>query len=62
MASLISSAWAIVLSHISGEEDVVYGLVVAGRNSNLPSITDLMGPCLNFIPVRAQPNSTKTSA
>ncbi|CAA9959381.1 Nonribosomal peptide synthetase 3 [Pyrenophora teres f. maculata] len=62
MASLVSSAWAVVLSHISGEEDVVYGLVVAGRNSNLPGITELMGPCLNFVPFRAHPGSTITAA
>ncbi|KAK1912672.1 hypothetical protein P3342_004608 [Pyrenophora teres f. teres] len=61
MASLVSSAWAVVLSHISGEEDVVYGLVVAGRNSDLPSITEVVGPCLNFVPVRARPYSTRTS-
>ncbi|EMD61778.1 hypothetical protein COCSADRAFT_121744 [Bipolaris sorokiniana ND90Pr] len=62
MASLVSSAWAVVLSHISGEEDVVYGLLVAGRNSNLPGITELMGPCLNFVPFRAHPGSTITAA
>ncbi|CAE7021457.1 Destruxin synthetase [Pyrenophora teres f. teres] len=61
MASLISSAWAVVLSHIIGKEDVVYGLVVAGRNSNLLGITELMGPCINIIPVRVQAFSTKTS-
>ncbi|CAN9330998.1 unnamed protein product [Alternaria alternata] len=62
MASLVSSAWAVVLSHISDEEDIVYGLVVAGRNSNLPGITEVIGPCVNFVPVRAQPCSTRTSA
>ncbi|KAK1912796.1 hypothetical protein P3342_004732 [Pyrenophora teres f. teres] len=61
MASLISSAWAVVLSHINGEEDVVYGLVIAGRNSDLPGITEVVGPCLNFVPVRARPYSTRTS-
>ncbi|CAA9959565.1 hypothetical protein PTMSG1_02982 [Pyrenophora teres f. maculata] len=61
MASLISSAWAVVLSHIIVKEDVVYGLVVAGRNSNLLGITELMGPCVNIIPVRVQAFSTKTS-
>ncbi|CAA9959472.1 Nonribosomal peptide synthetase 3 [Pyrenophora teres f. maculata] len=61
MASLVSSAWAVVLSHISGKEDVVYGLVVAGRNSDLPGITEVMGPCSNFVPVRARPCSIKTS-
>ncbi|KAH8727300.1 hypothetical protein GQ44DRAFT_611849 [Phaeosphaeriaceae sp. PMI808] len=62
MASLVSSAWAVVLSHIGGEEDVVYGLVVAGRNSNLPGITELMGPCVNSVPVRVQPSSAITAA
>ncbi|KAI1665775.1 nonribosomal peptide synthetase [Pyrenophora tritici-repentis] len=62
MASLVSSAWAVVLSHISGEEDVVYGFVVAGRNSILPGITELIGPCVNFVTVRARPVSTRTSA
>lgn len=62
MASLVNSAWAVVLSHISGEEDVTYGLLVAGRNSNLSGITELMGPCLNFVPFRAHPGSTITAA
>ena len=61
IASLVSSAWAAVLSYISGKEDVVYGLVIAGRNSNLPGIADLVGPCLNIIPVRAQPFLNHTS-
>ncbi|KAG7407670.1 Nonribosomal peptide synthetase TES [Fusarium oxysporum f. sp. rapae] len=62
-ASLVSCAWAMVLSDVSGEEDVVYGHVVAGRNSDLPGITEVVGPCLNIIPVRAliRPESTSSS-
>jgi aryl carrier-like protein len=62
MASLVSSAWAVVLSHISGEDDVVYRHVVAGRNSDIPGITEMVGPCLNIIPVRTivSPNMTST--
>jgi non-ribosomal peptide synthetase component F len=52
MASLVSSAWAIVLSHVGGEDDVVYGHLVAGRNSDIYGITEIVGPCLNIIPVR----------
>jgi aryl carrier-like protein len=59
---LVSCAWAIVLSHISGNVDVVYGLVVTGRNSNLPGITEMLAPCVNFVPVRAQMSSTNSSA
>ncbi|CAA9959672.1 hypothetical protein PTMSG1_03087 [Pyrenophora teres f. maculata] len=38
VASLISSAWAIVLSYINGEDDVVFWRLVAGRNSPDPDV------------------------
>ncbi|KAI0569958.1 Condensation multi-domain protein, partial [Pyrenophora tritici-repentis] len=62
VASLVSCAWAIVLSFISGEDDVVFWRLVAGRNSRDPAIGKLLGPCINYIPVRASTSSTKTSA
>jgi aryl carrier-like protein len=61
MASLVSSAWAKVLFRITGEEDVVYGHLVTGRNSKIPGITEIVGPCLNVIPVRALISPTRTS-
>ena len=51
-AILVSVAWAVVLSAISGETDIVFGNVVAGRSANLPNIEKIMGPCINIIPVR----------
>ncbi|KAK4182236.1 hypothetical protein QBC35DRAFT_536599 [Podospora australis] len=61
MASLIGSAWAVVLSTISGEDDIVYGQVTAGRNSDIPGISEMVGPCLNIVPVRVLTPSAKTS-
>ncbi|CAE7221078.1 Destruxin synthetase [Pyrenophora teres f. teres] len=61
MASLLSSAWALVLASITGEQDVVFGHVVAGRNSDIPNVTEIIGPCLNIIPVRTLVHPTKTS-
>ncbi|KAK3216152.1 hypothetical protein GRF29_8g2302175 [Pseudopithomyces chartarum] len=61
MASLVSSAWAKVLFRITGEEDVVYGHLVTGRNSKIPGVTEIVGPCLNVIPVRALISPTRTS-
>ncbi|EFQ90024.1 hypothetical protein PTT_13491 [Pyrenophora teres f. teres 0-1] len=61
MASLLSSAWALVLASITGEQDVVFGHVVAGRNSDIPNVTEISGPCLNIIPVRTLVHPTKTS-
>lgn len=61
-ASIVSAAWAMLLSLITGETDVVYGYLVAGRNSALPSIEDVVGPCVNIIPVRANTFQHKTPA
>ena len=52
LASLVSSAWAIVLSKTTKRGDVVYGQIVAGRNANFPGIQHVIGPCVNIIPVR----------
>ncbi|KAL7780525.1 hypothetical protein CFE70_010549, partial [Pyrenophora teres f. teres 0-1] len=61
MASLISSAWALVLAHITGEQDIVFGHLVAGRNSDIPEVAEIVGPCLNVIPVRTLVYPFKTS-
>ena len=60
IASLVSSAWAILLSSITGEEDVVYGHLVAGRNAAISGVEEIVGPCANIIPVRARVSSERT--
>jgi hypothetical protein len=52
----------LVLSHVSGEEDVVYAQLVAGRNSDIPGITEIVGPCINIVPVRADVSAARTVA
>jgi hypothetical protein len=60
MASVVSSAWAVLLSRITGTDDVVYGQIVAGRNADIPGITEIVGPCINIVPVRALTPPDKT--
>ena len=43
-ASLLCSAWAVLLSRITGESDVVYGRLVAGRHSAIKGIEEIVGP------------------
>lgn len=62
LASLNSAAWAKVLNHVTGEQDIVYGTMIAGRNSNIPTVTKIVGPCVNIIPVRARVHPTTTPA
>jgi hypothetical protein len=52
-AIVASAAWSILLSQISGKQDVVFGHVVAGRNLSISRIDEIVGPCLNLVPVRA---------
>lgn len=51
-ATLASAAWAVLLSCITGNKDVVYGHLVAGRNSAIDGIEQMIGTFVNIIPVR----------
>jgi amino acid adenylation domain-containing protein len=61
MASVVSTAWAMVLSQVTGEKDIVFAQVVAGRNADMEGISELVGPCLNTVPVRVSLSSCETS-
>ncbi|RYP67283.1 hypothetical protein DL769_005811 [Monosporascus sp. CRB-8-3] len=52
LSSILRLAWAIVLWHQTGSEDVVFGATVSGRNANIDGIDQLSGPTLATLPVR----------
>ncbi|XXG97983.1 hypothetical protein Hte_004299 [Hypoxylon texense] len=55
--AILKGAWSIVLSNLSGTDDVVFGQLVEGKNLNLASgrsISDVVGPLGNIIPVRTR--------
>ncbi|KAF2167651.1 hypothetical protein M409DRAFT_65791 [Zasmidium cellare ATCC 36951] len=49
-ASVLKAAWATVLAHAVGGDDVVFGQVTANRDSPTDQV---LGPCVNILPVRA---------
>jgi brevianamide F synthase len=61
MATLIKAAGALVLGQLTQRSDVVFGQTVNGR-SGLPlgGIETILGPCINFLPIRVhlQPSWT----
>jgi amino acid adenylation domain-containing protein len=59
-ASTIKAAWALALSQLSAQSDIVFGQITSGRNAPVAGIQNIVGPCLNVIPVRvaAQPSWT----
>ncbi len=52
--TITQGAWALLLSHYSGESDVVFGLTVSGRPFSLAGAEYIIGPFLNTLPMRVQ--------
>ncbi|GKZ86228.1 nonribosomal peptide synthase [Aspergillus niger] len=52
MATTIKTAWSLVLSRWTGQQDVVFGQIVSGRSA-LPVAEPqhIIGPCINITPV-----------
>ncbi|KAL1606838.1 NRPS [Paraconiothyrium brasiliense] len=61
-ATTVKAAWALVLSSLALTPDTVFGQVVSGRNGSLAGIQDVVGPCMNIIPVRVQLQLTWTNS
>jgi non-ribosomal peptide synthase protein (TIGR01720 family) len=53
-ANLLEAAWAHVLGLYCGREDVVFGVTVSGRPSELPGIESIVGPFINTVPSRVR--------
>ncbi|MFD3455113.1 non-ribosomal peptide synthase/polyketide synthase [Streptomyces sp. NPDC058691] len=52
--TLVQAAWAIVLSRLTGRDDVVFGATVAGRPPELDGVESMIGLFINTVPVRVR--------
>ena len=53
LSTLLQGAWALLLSHYSGETDVVFGATVSGRSmTDLPRVESMVGVLINSLPLR----------
>lgn len=50
-ATVVKAAWGYTLARIACKSDIVFGHVISGRNSD-PSFANIVGPCLNTVPIR----------
>lgn len=57
-ATIIKSAWSLVLAQLSASPDVIFGNVISGRNAAVVGVESMIGPCVNMIPVRVPFQST----
>ena len=57
--TLVQGAWALLLSRYSGENDVVFGVTMAGRPATLESVESMVGLFINTLPLRTHIGSHK---
>ncbi|GLZ27982.1 hypothetical protein Lesp02_01720 [Lentzea sp. NBRC 105346] len=51
--TVFQGAWAILLSHLTGRDDVVFGATAAGRPPELAGVERMVGLFINTLPLRA---------
>ncbi|HLP46658.1 MAG TPA: amino acid adenylation domain-containing protein, partial [Candidatus Kapabacteria bacterium] len=53
-AAIFYTAWGILLQKYGGSQDVVFGTTVSGRSGDIKEIENMVGLCINTIPLRIQ--------
>ncbi|PWY82054.1 acetyl-CoA synthetase-like protein [Aspergillus heteromorphus CBS 117.55] len=62
IASLLRSAWAVVVGRFTGSKDIVFASTMSGRNVGLKDIDSVRGPTITTIPVRVRLDLSVTVA
>ncbi|GIM89169.1 hypothetical protein Ato02nite_009620 [Paractinoplanes toevensis] len=52
--TVVQAAWAVLLSHLTGRTDVVFGTTVSGRPAQVAGVEDMIGFFINTLPVRVR--------
>ncbi|KAF9895285.1 Non-ribosomal peptide synthetase [Aspergillus nanangensis] len=60
MATLIRGAWALVASQYTGNDDIVFGETLVGRDIALPGVEGIIGPLIATIPIRIRVHRTSS--
>ncbi|MFD7665831.1 amino acid adenylation domain-containing protein [Streptomyces sp. NPDC059788] len=53
MGTVLQGVWALVLSRLTGRDDVVCGVTVSGRPSEIDGVESMIGLFINTVPMRA---------
>ena len=59
---MIQAAWAILLGRLTGRDDVVFGVTVAGRPPEIAGIERMVGLFINTLPLRMQAAAEQAAA
>ncbi|RDW84209.1 uncharacterized protein DSM5745_04535 [Aspergillus mulundensis] len=61
-ALLLRAAWAILLSHYTGTQDIVFGAINSGRTADIPGVSQMTGPTINLVPIGLRVDSQQPVA
>ncbi|KAL4904006.1 hypothetical protein BDW74DRAFT_185731 [Aspergillus multicolor] len=61
-ALLLRAAWAILLSHYTGTQDIVFGAINSGRTADVAGVSRMTGPTINLVPIVLRVDSQQTVA
>ncbi|SAK44385.1 non-ribosomal peptide synthetase [Caballeronia pedi] len=62
LATFAQGAWAILLGHRTGRDDIVFGVTAAGRPAELQDVERRVGLFINTLPLRATLRADETIA
>jgi amino acid adenylation domain-containing protein/non-ribosomal peptide synthase protein (TIGR01720 family) len=60
LATFAQGAWAILLGHWTGRQDIIFGVTAAGRPAELPDVERRVGLFINTLPLRATLRADET--
>jgi amino acid adenylation domain-containing protein/non-ribosomal peptide synthase protein (TIGR01720 family) len=52
--TVVQGLWALLLAHLTGSDDVVFGVATAGRPAELNGVEEMVGLFINTVPLRVQ--------
>lgn len=53
-STILKAAWSLVLAQFCGRSDIVFGNLISGRNAPIEAVEEMVGPCMNIIPIRVR--------
>lgn len=51
-STILKAAWSLVLARFCGKSDIVFGNLTSGRNAPISGVEEMVGPCMNILPIR----------
>ncbi|MCX4819023.1 amino acid adenylation domain-containing protein [Streptomyces sp. NBC_01142] len=62
LSSVLQGVWAVVLSALTGRDDIVFGTTTSGRPPEIPGVESMVGLFINTLPVRLTAPASRTLA